>query len=95
MGPIMQGVISNGIWWFVFFVGSALIALLTITHPTWATPVLYSIFAFCCFSVIFYAVTGHSLISKQKEQIDATNIEANVKSWIAVLGLASTPNNYP
>lgn len=94
-GPIAQGVISNGIWWAIFIVGSATIAFLTVTHPNLAVPAMYGVITFACFSVIFYTVTGRSLISKKAEHLDVTNIEASVKAWIAALGLASTPVTIP
>lgn len=95
MGPVAQGVISNGIWWAIFLAGSAMIAFLTVTHPNLAVPAMYGIITFACLSVIFYTVTGRSLISKKAAQLDVTNIESSVKVWIAALGLASEPITLP
>ena len=95
MGPIAKGVISNAIWWVIFIAGSAMIAFLTVTHPNLAVPTMYGIITFACLSVIFYTVTGRSLISKKAEHLDATNIEASLKVWIAALGLASEPVTLP
>jgi hypothetical protein len=95
MNGIVQGVISNIIWWIALLAGGGLITFLTLKHPNLVHSLLLGLAAMACSAVIFYVVTGHSLLAGPQVLVSAENIEQNVSAWTASLGLASQPISIP
>lgn len=81
---LWHSLLARVIWGLLATGGSAVLAILRAKKPTLAAPILYGLGGLACFSVIFFAATGHSFLTPAPT--DANNIEANVKKWSADFG---------
>jgi hypothetical protein len=90
---LVQGVVSNAVWWTVVLVGGAVLAVLRAKWPRYAGPVLYGLLGIASLAIIGFAILGHSLLSREQPQTTPENVEANIRAWADsfVVGVTKAP----
>lgn len=86
---LWHSLVARAVWSLLSVGGAAGLGYLRAKKPALAAPALYGLGGLACFAVIFFAVTGHSLLAPAP--VDSSNIEANVKKWTADFGYGIQP----
>jgi hypothetical protein len=94
-GGIIQGVLSNIIWWAILGAGVIAVAWLRHKRPQIAPVIAYGLGTAVSIAVLFYAVTGRSLLSVPQSHITSKNIESKVVEWTRAAGLQVSKQNDP
>jgi hypothetical protein len=83
---LWQNFLSNALWALAILAGGIVLAYLRTKRPPLATVALYGLSAATLLSILFYTLTGHSVISPPRT--DASNIQENVRQWTSGFGFA-------
>lgn len=78
---LVQGLISNLVWEILIVGAGIAMAILRKRDSKLVAPVLYGIVTVACLLVMWFTITGRSLLSHPVEETTADNIEGKVKLW--------------
>jgi hypothetical protein len=86
---LLQSIFARFIWELLLATGvGGFIAGLKARKETWAGPVLYGLTAFALIFVIGFVLTGQAPLRGQSEEVNAENVEENLKVWADHLAMS-------
>ncbi|MGO8720817.1 MAG: DUF2299 family protein [Acidobacteriaceae bacterium] len=87
MGPFFHDLVVNWVSEILVVVGGLMLALLRKYKDDWAPVVGYGLGGAACIALLIFAITGRAIFSTPIT--NSSNIEDNVKKWVASFGYGS------